>query len=102
MLQVKIVKSYRDNEMLIVEAQVVETLVNPKTNKSKDYVRLERRLGYPLATTSEIVIEEMAKLLSTYKSDLVAGEKSMSQEKLNAQADKTIASLESLQVIEKE
>lgn len=88
MLQVKVNKSYRDNDQLVVEASIMD---------GKE-VLLDRKFAYPLDVKAELVKEEMVKFLSTYKSDIATGKEAEELEAKNAKADETIASLESLQV----
>lgn len=92
MLQVKVTKSYRDNDQLVVEAQIVEI-----EGKSES-VKQDRKFGYALDVDKKEVAAEMVKWLATYKSDLATGMAASELEEKNAKADDTIASLESLSV----
>lgn len=92
MLQVKVIKSYRENETLVVEAQIVEG------SGKKESVKADRKFGYSLDVDKKEVAAEMVKWLSTYKSDLATGIAASELEEKNAKADDTIASLESLSV----
>lgn len=88
MLEVKVLKAFRENDQLVVVAQIVE---------GKE-VKLERRFGYALDVDKAEVAAEMQRFLDTYKSDIVVGKTSSELEAKNAIADDTIASLEGLKV----
>lgn len=90
MLKVEVVKAYRTNNSLVVEAKIVDG----------KKVLLERNFGYSLDVDKKVVAGEMQKFLDTYKSDIVVGEASANLEVQNAQADETIDSLKDLQITE--
>lgn len=90
MLKVEVVKAYRTNNSLVVEAKIVDG----------KKVLLERNFGYSLDVDKKVVAEEMQKFLDTYKSDIVVGEASANLEVQNARADETIDSLKDLQITE--
>lgn len=55
---------------------------------------VERRLGFPLHTTQDEMLAELAKFKKTYKSDMTGMEKNAAFDALHAEADKVISNVE--------